>query len=286
MPKLADGGMTRDSSPLTPETCPRLAMIRLALTLLLSLVPVTAWADDSDFCAERPGQTTPPCITPAGQVMLESGLAAWQRQTDADSHTDSWTFATTQARVGLGGAVEGQIGWQMLGLSRTTDGINRRVATASGVGDLTLGLLYGPSGNSGPVAVQIFATLPVGRMPIGAGDWGGGARLPVALPVGHGWQLGLTPEIDAAVNQSARGRHLAYGSAFGVGHAITSKLSIGVDVSVMRDLDPARSATRAVATGSLAWQATANTQFDFGGGKGLNRDSLAGQVYFGVAHRF
>ena len=136
------------------------------------------------------------------------------------------------------------------------------------------------------MALQIFATLPAGRAPIGAGDWGGGVRLPIGLALGQGWQLGLTPEVDAAVNQGASGRHLAYGAAVELGHAISNSLSAGVDVSLMRDLDPAGASTRAVASASLAWQANANTQFDVGAGAGLNHDSLDRQVYIGVARRF
>ena len=110
--------------------------------------------------------------------------------------------------------------------------------------------------------------------------------LPIALALGHGWQLGLTPEIDAAVNQRARGRHLALGGAIGLGHALSDSVSLGMDLSLMRDRDPSGPSTRAIATASLAWQANGNTQFDFGGGAGLNHDSLDRQFYFGVARRF
>ncbi len=267
--------------------CPTLrSMIPGALAVLLGLFPVSALADTGEFCAERPGQTTPPCVTPPGQFMLESGLAAWQQQHDANSRTDSWSFGATQLRVGLGANVEAQLGWQMLGTSRTSDLTNHVLASASRVGDVTLGLLYGLPGANGPVAVQIFATLPTGRVPVGAGDWGGGARLPIALALGHGWQLGLTPEIDAAVNQSAHGRHLAFGGAIGLGHALSDSVSLGMDLSLMRDRDPTGSSTRAIATASLAWQANGNTQFDFGGGAGLNHDSPDRQFYLGVARRF
>ena len=265
-------------------------MLRPALALLLCLPvlcsAVRARADEPAFCAERPGQTTPPCVTAPGHLMLESGLAAWQRQQDSESRTDSWSFGATQLRLGLGSSVEAQLGWQMLGSSRTTDPAGHPLGSASRVGDVTLGLLYGLAGTNGPVAVQLFASLPAGRPPIGAGDWGAGARLPIALPLGAGWQLGLTPEIDAAVNQSARGRHLAFGGAVGLGHAISNAVSFGMDLTMMRDSDPAGASTRAVATASLAWQANARTQFDFGGGAGLNHDSLDKQFYFGVARSF
>ena len=159
-------------------------MLRPALALLLCLPvlcsAVRARADEPAFCAERPGQTTPPCVTAPGHLMLESGLAAWQRQQDSESRTDSWSFGATQLRLGLGSSVEAQLGWQMLGSSRTTDPAGHPLGSASRVGDVTLGLLYGLAGTNGPVAVQLFASLPAGRPPIGAGDWGAGARLPIA----------------------------------------------------------------------------------------------------------
>lgn len=222
----------------------------------------------------------------SAHFMLESGLADWQQQHDAISHSDSWSIGNTLLRVGLGSAIEAQFGWQVLGLTRTTDLTTHSTETASQTGDVTLGLLYGLSGTDGPAAVQLFVSLPAGKAPIGAGDWGAGARLRYARSLGHDWQLGLTPEIDAAVNQSGRGRHLAYGGAMGIGHPVTPHLSFGVDISVMRDEDPAGPTTRIVTTASLAWQLGTNTQFDIGGGTGLNRDSLDKQLYFGIARRF
>lgn len=111
-------------------------------------------------------------------------------------------------------------------------------------------------------------------------------RLPVAVELGGGVQFGLTPEVDAAVNGSGSGRHLAYGGAAGIGVPLGRKLSLGVDVAVFRDEDPDGAATTASGGASLAWQAGKETQLDIGGTVGLNRASPDATLYLGIAHGF
>jgi hypothetical protein len=53
-------------------------------------------------------------------------------------------------------------------------------------------------------------TLLVGGANIGAGDWGAGVIVPIGFNIGHDVQLSLSPEIDAAANET--GRHLASSS--------------------------------------------------------------------------
>jgi hypothetical protein len=136
------------------------------------------------------------------------------------------------------------------------------------------------------VALQAFVTLPTGKMPVGAGDWGAGIRLPVQLPLSEKLQLGLTPEVDAKVNSSGSGRHTAYGGAASLGYALTPALSISTDLSVFRDDDPTGATTIAVSGLSLAWQVTENTQLDISGGAGLNNNSPDIQLQFGIARLF
>jgi hypothetical protein len=151
---------------------------------------------------------------------------------------------------------------------------------------VSLGLLYGLSGRNGPVSIQGFVTLPAGTGPLAAGDWGAGARLPVAIPLTSRLQLALTPEADAEVNGDGVGRHLAYGGAAGAGYSLTKSLQLGADIAVFRHMDPSGATTSASAGLSAAWQAGRNTQFDVGATLGLNRDTPTRQLYIGVAHRF
>lgn len=267
-----EGHPSRGSSAVSRA---RHASPLLALALLSSGAP--ARAEEAEFCPERPGQTTPTCVMAPASTMFESGLLSWSRQTDAGTHTDQWVLGDHLLRHGIGRNTEVQFGWRMLAHS-----------TGSGAhtGDLSLGLLRNFSALDGPVALQAFVTLPSGGNGAGAGDWGGGVRLPVALPLGEDWSLGLTPEVDAAVNASGRGRHLALGGAVGVGRSLAPGLTASVDLSAFSDQDPADHTTSAVSSVSLAWQLDSDTQLDVGLAAGLNRQSIDHQAYVGFAHRF
>jgi hypothetical protein len=262
------------------------AAIAAAAGALLLAATHPALAKDREFCAERPGQTTPSCTLEPGRVMIETAVANWSRESDPGSRTDTITLGSTEVRVGLTSSLEAQVGWEPLGIEWQRDIASGTVARQTSIGDVALGLKYGLAGANGPVALQGFVTVPTGGSAIGAGDWGAGMRLPVSLELGGGFELALTPEVDAAVNGSGSGRHLAYGGAAGIGVPLTQKLDFDIDVAVFRDDDPDGPATTATGGASLAWQAGKDTQFDLGGTVGLNRSSPDATVYLGIARRF
>ena len=265
---------------------PSVRRLAFAAAGLLLLAARPAFAEDREFCAERPGQTTPSCTIEPGRVMIETAVAEWTRESDPTSRTDTLTLGSTVLRAGLTSRLEAQVGWEPLGIQWQRDIASGAVTRQTSTGDVTLGLKYGLAGANGPVALQAFVTAPTGGSAIGAGDWGAGIRLPVSIELGGGFQLGLTPEADAAVNSSGSGRHLAYGGAAGIGIPLSDKLDFDVDVAVFRDDDPDSPATTASGGASLAWQAGKNTQFDVGGTVGLNQASPDGTLFLGIAHRF
>jgi hypothetical protein len=256
------------------------------LILFIPLLAAPAMAEENNFCAERPGQTTPPCVVAPGHLMIETGITSWGMTSDANGKTDAFTFGDSVLRVGIAPRLEAQLGWSPAVHLRTRDKTGNDITTAFNSGDVSLGLLYGLTGQNGPVAFQAFVTLPTGKTPVGAGDWGAGVRLPVQLPLAENIQLGLTPEVDKKVNSSGSGHHTAYGGAVGLGYAVTPKVSISTDVSLFRDDDPTGGTTSAISGLSLAWQVGANTQLDLSGGAGLNNTSPDLQFHFGVAHLF
>ena len=157
----------------------------------------------------------------------------------------------------------------------------------SGVGDITFGVKrsFGKA-DALMAAIKASVTVPVGAAPSGAGDWTAGAAVPVSIPLSATVQLSLTPEIDAVVNGSGSGHHIAYGSAGGLGLKLSNVLSLGADARVLRDDDPNEGTTKATVGTSLAYQRGNNLQFDVGGNFGLNRDSPDVEIYVGVAKRF
>jgi len=249
-------------------------------------IPVVRPAQADDFCAERPGQTTPPCVMAPGRIMVEIAAADWSGQSDAGSRSDLVLYGAGQVRIGLAGNFEAQVGWTPLGTRRDRDAGSGQVTRTSGQGDVALGFLFGLTGRNGPVALQGFVTLPTGGQALGAGDWGAGMRLPVALDLGEGVQLGLTPELDAAVNASGEGRHLAYGGAAGISLAAADKWTLSSDLSLFRDEDPSGAQTRSAAGLSVAWQALPDLQLDAGGAAGLNHNTPSLRIYLGLARSF
>jgi hypothetical protein len=252
----------------------------------LALAATAACAEESDFCPERPGQTTPPCVMDPGRVMLETAAVSWTYDDHGGAQSDAVLIGASTVRVGLARRLEAQVGWTPVGWVRVRDKLTGLATTRSGVGDVSLGLLYGLAGQSGPVSLQAFVTAPTGTGPIGAGDWSAGARLPIAFPVAPRVQLAVTPEVDAEVNGDGAGRHLAYGGAFGLGYSLSKTVGLGADIAVLRHEESPGPTTSASAGLSLAWQAGRNTQLDVGATLGLNRDTANRQLYVGIAHRF
>ena len=156
--------------------------MRLALFAAALFIPVAAHADDQDrdYCPARPGLGTPACTMAPGSVSVETSLGDWTLDKQGGDRTDTVLIGDSAIRIGLTDTVEAQIGWTPLGIVRErTGGIVDR-ATRSG--DATLGLkanLRHPDGSGLSIAVQPFVTLPIGRAPVGAGDWGAGLVVPI-----------------------------------------------------------------------------------------------------------
>jgi hypothetical protein len=260
--------------------------MRFLPVLALLALAAPAHAELRDFCASRPGLGTPACTVDPGHVVVEVGLIDWTLESNADERTDTVLAGDFAVRIGLDDKTEAQIGWSPYGHVRVRDKASGLVTRSSGVGDITLGLRRSLSGPDGPIAIQPFVTVPVGGAAIGAGDWGAGVVMPIGFDLGDDIQLSLTPEVDAAVNSSRSGRHLAYGSVIGLSAPLARGLSGAIEFQATRDEDPSGKTTQALASASLALLLGKDTQIDIGGVVGLNSDSPTVQLYFGIARRF
>ncbi|MBS0479551.1 MAG: transporter [Proteobacteria bacterium] len=261
--------------------------ITAALAALIVAVPAAAQDKLRDYCPDRPGIGTPACITDAGHVSVESALVDWTLDKEAGGRTDTVVIGDTLVRIGLTDTIEAQVDWTPVGFVRGRAG--GAVSRAARVGDVTLGLranLAGPDGKGLSVALQPFVTLPVGRAPVGAGDWGAGLVVPVTYDLSDKVNVQFAPETDAAVDQDGRGRHLAVSAVVGIGYALTDRLALEAEGEVKRDDDPAGAATRERAGLSLAYKANDNLQLDVGGVAGLSRNAPDVELYAGISRRF
>lgn len=253
------------------------------------LIPAVAHAGDQDrdYCPARPGLGTPACTMAPGQVSVETSLGDWTLDKQGGDRTDTVLIGDTSVRIGLTDTIEAQLGWTPLGIVR--ERVGGAVDRATRAGDATLGLkanLRNPDGSGLSVAVQPFVTLPVGRAPVGSGDWGAGLVVPLTYNLSKTVNLELTPELDAAVDQDGRGRHLAYSGVVGVGIALNDTLTFTLEDQLVRDEDPSGSTTQDLASASLAWMPRKTLQLDVGAVAGLDRNAPDLEIYAGIARRF
>ncbi|GAA0306801.1 hypothetical protein GCM10009087_15940 [Sphingomonas oligophenolica] len=264
--------------------------MRLGLAIgLLALIAAPAFAEERDYCPARPGLGTPACTISPGRVSVETSLADWTLQQDSSQRTDTVLVGDTLVRVGLTDTIEAQIGWTPYGHVRTRDKTAGTVDSTGAVGDALLGFkinLHHPDGSGLSAAIQPFVTLPIGRSPAGAGDWGAGVVAPVDYALNDTLSLQFTPEIDAAVDQDGNGRHFAASGTVGLGVALSKTVSGTIEVQALRDADPSGKTVQALASASLGWMPRKDWQFDVGAVAGLNRDAPDAELYLGVSRRF
>lgn len=263
-------------------------MKKVACAVLL-LVPTTAFAEDRDYCPTRPGLGTTPCTIAPGHVSVEVALADWTLEQDSTQRGDTVLVGDSLVRFGVSDSIEAQFGWTPFGHVRTRDKLAGTIDTANRVGDATLGIkanLLHPDGSGVSAAVQPFVTIPVGRAPLGAGDWGAGVVVPITFDLSDRVNLSTTTEADAAVDQDGHGRHFAVSETLGLGFRLSKALTATIEGQVLRDEDPAGSTTQGLASLSLAWMAKDNLQFDVGAAAGLDRDAPDMELYVGVSRRF
>ena len=263
--------------------------MRLILGGVLLAIATPAAAQEREYCPERPGIGTPACTMARGRVSVETALADWTLERDSETRTDTVLVGDTRVRVGLSDSLEAQIGWTPFGHVRERDRMAGGVERANRVGDVFLGLkanLMNPDGKGLSIAALPFATLPVGRQPVGAGDWGTGLLVPVTYDLSDTFNVQFTPEIDAAVDEDGEGRHLAFSGTIGLAAQLSEALTGTVELQALRDRDPADRTTQTLAGASLGWMLGEDTQLDAGCNAGLNRASPDVELYLGVSRRF
>ncbi|MEO5938343.1 MAG: transporter [Sphingomonas sp.] len=261
--------------------------IASALSALLIAAPAVAQDKPRDYCPARPGLGSPACTIDAGRVSVETSLADWTLDRRPGDRTDTVLIGDTLVRIGLTDTIEAQIGWTPVGFMRERSGAT--VDRATRVGDVTLALkanLANPDGSGFAVAVQPFVTLPVGRQPVGAGDWGAGVVVPLTYELSKTVNVQFVPEVDAAVNANGRGRHFAASAVVGVAVELNDKLTVELEGQALRDDDPMGKTWQDRAALSFAYKASDDLQFDVGGIAGLNRDAPDIELLAGISRRF
>ena len=262
-------------------------MKRIAAALLL-LVAGPAAADDlRELCPDRPGLDTPPCIVDAGHVLVEAGVASWQRSHDDATVTHEFAAGDVLVRLGLTQHLEAFVGWTAYLHDRLRDRLSGRVERSHGSGDVTFGIkqsLLNPFGDKVSIAVQAFATAPTGG-DFGAGGWTEGLIVPIQFALPAGFTAQLSPEIDRLPDSLRAGHHAAYQLVGGLQHAL-GPVTVGAELLVNRDTDPGAATTQALADVNVAWSPAKSLQLDAEIDAGLNRAAPDVRFQLGVSRRF
>jgi hypothetical protein len=277
-----------------------------SLAVAFALIAGPAFAQDSpsdvaqdrahnpaprDLCSELGGLDTPACIVDPQHLQVETGLGDWTLDKTSDQRKDTVDVGDTLLRYGVGATTELRLGWTAFGTTRTRDRLTGAIERSTGIGDVTLGLKQSLShpaeGKTGfAIALLPYATLPSGKKDVGEGDWGAGLIVPTSYKLSDTLALEMTPEVDAAVNESGAGRHLAYGSAMGVQVHLSKTMILTPEFQVLRDRDPSQHATMSRASLSFDVEPGKTTLLDVEAIAGLNRNTPDIELAWGVTHKF
>ncbi|HEY8003912.1 MAG TPA: transporter [Phenylobacterium sp.] len=259
------------------------SQILLALGLAVAAQHPARAQDLRDFCAQRPGKATPPCIVDAGHLQVEIGLADAVFQRRGGVHEDTYALAAAELRLGFSPRVELEAGWTPA-IVDTVRGGERR----TGAGDASLGILSAltdPDGKGLAVSAQGFVTLPTATHGLGAGGWTGGVRLPIAAPLSDTVSLGLTPEVDILRDAAGGGVHAAWVGVASLSRAF-GPTTLGAELWGEVEDEPAGTLRRASADLTAAVAVGKSLQLDAGANLGLNRATPNLELYVGLARRF
>lgn len=267
----------------------RIPSLLLLAAILVPVVSGNARAQDRDYCPDRPGIGVPACTMAPGQFSLEVGLGDWTLDRNQDERQDVILVGDTLLRYGIADHAEVQLGWSSLGFSRTRDRTTGQVEHRDGTGDVTLAVkrnLIHPDGSGFAAALLPFVTLPVGREPIGAGDWGAGLAVPMTYELSDRLSLESTSSFDAAVDEDGHGRHFAFEEVVGANFKLSEQLTATAEYQITADRDPEGHHLAHLSGLSLAWQPGKDLQLDLGANAGLDHDAPDAELYFGVSRRF
>jgi hypothetical protein len=249
-----------------------------------------ARSEPRDFCPDRPGKGSPPCVLDVGRFQAELGLVDSAFSRGGGASVDDTALGGLELRLGLTPVLEGQLSWTAHERIRTKDRAAGTSSTISGAGDVTAAFrwsLRNPGGDGVSIALQPFVVAPTGAEGVGGGKWQGGLIAPMSFPLNADWSLALSPELDARPDADGSGRHAGFALAGGIGRSV-GPFALGAELWVDVDDDPADRVTSASFDLTAGWtpKALRDVQFDASAYVGLNRATPDLELVLGVAKRF
>jgi hypothetical protein len=261
-----------------PFFCGLRAMILVAPCL--ALFPHAKAQDLKPFCADRPGKGTSACTLDDGHIQVE--VDAFDANfRPAGAGTSTYSAASPTIKFGFGSSDIGA------GFAPYIEQRGKG-AVQTGHGDLYLRakLQITDEVRSFSAVVQPFVKIATATRGLGNGAWETGVAWPLSYTIADGWALSSTPEVDALLNASGAGRHVALMDTLGLTRAWDGGFAMGFELWTLQDFDSSGHTAQYSLDLSIACQTGPNAQVDAGINYGLNPRTPSSQAYIGYARRF
>lgn len=240
-----------------------------------------------EMSTDRPDKTESAYSVDAGHFQFEMDLVSYARDR-GDSHTDAWSIAPVNLKLGLLNNVDLQVVLEPWSSVRVTDPASGVEDEMSGFGDVTTRLkvnLWGNDGGKTALAMMPFAVFPTARDDLGVSGLEGGIIFPLAIELPAGWGMGLMTEVDFLRNDTGGSYHAAFVNTITVSHGIAGNLSGYVEFfSEVSTEDGSR--WIGTADAGLTYQLTEDIQLDGGINIGVTESADDVNPFLGLSWRF
>jgi hypothetical protein len=237
---------------------------------------------------DRPDKTNSPHTLDAGHFQIETGLATFTGNTDADVRTRSWSWIDTDARVGLTNWAELQLELPLYESTHDTDLASHATQHSRGIGDLEVVLktnFWGNDAGATAGGMEFFIETPTGADGIGNGEVGGGAIFLFDVQLPGDFDLGINNGFGIAANDGAGGHHGDIVNSVSLSHAIVGPLSAYLEFFSSVPTQHSGDWDGTVDVGSMLTIGR-NFQLDAGLNFGVTHGADDLQPFLGASYRF
>jgi hypothetical protein len=240
-----------------------------------------------EMSTDRPDKIESPRTVDAGHFQFEMDAVSYVRDRD-DPHTDAWSVAPVNLKLGLLNNVDLQLVVEPWNHLRIADSATGEEEVQSGFGDLSSRVkvnLWGNDHGKSALAVMPFVVFPTASDNLGAAGFEGGLIFPFALDLPAGWGLSMMTEVDFMRDDSGRSYHQAFVNCIGLNHDIVGDLDGYVEFfsEVSTETDSHWIGTVDV---GFTYRVTGDIQLDCGVNVGVTASADDVNPFLGLSWRF
>jgi hypothetical protein len=227
----------------------------------------------------------------AGHLQIELDIFNATLQNSDGVISDTYLYTNPTFRLGVSENLDVELNIAPYEEVVTHDHATGTRTDLFGIGDTFLRLktsLIGNGQGAFSAALDPYLKIPTAPSTIGNSAVEAGLVVPLQYALNEMWSLSLAPEADLLKNQLDDGRHAACVMDIGLTRAISSQVTATAEFWANANFDPAGAVYQKSLDLAGTWQppGARDLQFDAGANFGLDRETSAPQLYFGVSHRF